>query len=1075
MKRKALKKMIFLAMFSVFSICGFNLNIDKSYAYNDEDSGTPYRVIANKQAEGDDNQGYMYLFKGSKYQTKVYNAIKLKEGTKLYNYFHGMGIDYLYYNDVGNGFSAYTPAPRVGSPLWKTNPGLLPDNRPNVSLMTMGTRKAVAPSYQLLDGEHHDMKKYSCPVNDQSWNNLSEGTYTLKSAPYEGLDSLIGQKVEFRYLGYTEFGNRVTNAKFPSDGADTTQNHLVNWDPEPRNWGSLTEIDQLEEKSFWVNQYLLHDGNGSGVDYEGNVTMGDRTPFYRNEYSQKANVDYWIDKFAVAGDPGVTCGIWLGTQGGGSSYRTVITNPAPKPNLRATWMQVFDSEGNMIGEFKREGDWKDTNSGETDGKDNNIIFEETALRKGETYKAKVWVANVYLPNHPSRYENKEVGEIYLNRYQYYDDKIASSLADTSLSLAKKPKENSIIRLSDVTRDKYDSSYDSAPTHFMAGDTHEFSYEFTVPTGATKAFQERITIPMGHTQVVDETDAEAGMSHDKPSEMNPDTGLPINSSSGEDNFSNIDDAVWLNFNIQPNDLTITSVDFMDEDGNTVTEPIPGNSYKVCYNVKYTGEDMPTQVPVSIKGIAVKTGTTTKDDVHGDKLTMLQSMPGTIITKNVQMKNDDVVQFITDEAYEVEGNALYAKGTVSSDVLWNGDEFDATNNNTGENLIRCAGYNLRLNIDDISPSVVKLSDTQTMGYTINYTVNYDIPNYVKPEDVPSVSSHVLMEMGSNGTSPSSKNQLEEVSIAPGENHFSMTIPDITLRADDYNINWKLTVNPSHAEPMGEDNGTDDPYSDNFDTASTQVKKESETPCSNNAVNRKNDWDVTFHIYKRTGHLTRVCSRRRGCRWVCKNSHSYSWTETKHAWETFEITKANFSSKFEKDKGNDTVDLKAKNGRIKAGYGFSLDIEFAYKTNRKEIQPESYRIDKCNYQTVTPSLSSATMPERIYVVLPDGKVYSNKADNRRGIAKGLSCTTTGSWDNRKSVCKVIETDTFGIKSTNKIYIDEKTKDGTYPLTICTDSWLGYVERDKKPMKELYDKIDTNIEVKGSYEDDIKTHITQ
>lgn len=1060
MKRNALKKVIFLAMFSMISICGFNLNI--------VNAETPYNVIAESQAEPDSMQGYSVLFKDSRYETKVYNAIKIKEGTKLYNFYHPLGIDYLYYNDLNNGFSAYTPAPRYGSPLWKTNPGLIMDNIPGT--MSSGTRKAVAPSYQLLNGGYHDMKKYSCPVNDQSWDNLSEGTYTLKTAPYEGLDSLIGQKVEFRYLGYTEYGNRITNAKFPSDGASTQQNWEVNWDEEPHNWGQLGELDQKYElKSFWVNQYLLHDGNGSGVDYENNITMGDKTNMYYTNWSQQANIDYWINKFAVAGDPGVTCGIWLGTVGGGSGYRTVITNPAPKPNLRVTWMQVFDSEGNMVGEFKREGDWKDTASGETNGKDKSIIFEETALRKGETYHAKVWVGNVYMPNHPSEYMNYDIGEIYLNRYEYYDDKIAMSLDDYSLSYAKKPEENQQILLSEETRNKFVVNGEKVkPEHFSAGLSHMFEYDFQVPEDATTSFQERIWIPDGYTQVVDYSSSELSkVSLDKPSKENV--------TSGADNFYTGDDSVWLNFNIQPNDLTITSVDFMDEDGNTVTEPIPGNSYKVCYNVKYTGEDMPTQVPVSIKGIAVKTGTTTKDDVHGDKLTMLQSMPGTIITKNVQMKNDDVVQFITDEAYEVEGNALYAKGTVSSDVLWNGDEFDATNNNTGENLIRCAGYNLRLNIDDISPSVVKLSDTQTMGYTIDYTVNYDIPNYVKSEDVPSVSSHVLMEMGSNGTSPSSKNQLEEVSIAPGENHFSMTVPDITLRADDYNINWKLTVNPSHAEPMGEDNGTDDPYSDNFDTASTQVKKESETPCSNNAVNRKNDWDVTFHIYKRTGHLTRVCSRKRGCRWVCKNNHSYSWTETKHAWETFEITKANFSSKFEKDKGNDTVDLKAKNGRIKAGYGFSLDIEFAYKTNRKEIQPESYRIDKCNYQTVTPGLSSATMPERIYVVLPDGKVYSNKADNGRGIAKGLSCTTTGSWDNRKSVCKVIETDTFGIKSTNKIYIDEKTKDGTYPLTICTDSWLGYVESDKKPMKELYDKIDTNIEVKGSYEDDIKTHITQ
>lgn len=1059
MKRKTLKKLIFLTMFSMFSICDFNLNI--------ANAETPYNVIAESQAEPDPIQGYARMFKDTKYETPVYNAVRIKEGSKLYNFYHPLGIDYLYYTSLNNGFSAYTPAPKYGAPLWKTNPGLIMDNIPGT--MSSGTRKAVAPNYQLLVGGYNDMKKFSCPVNDQSWDNFSEGTYTLQIAPYDGLDYLVGQKAEFRYLGYSEYGNRITNAKFPSDGASIQQNWEVNWDEEPHNWGQLGELDQKYElKSFWVNQYLLHDGNGSGVDYENNITMGDKTNMYHTTWSQQANIDYWINKFAIAGDPGVTCGIWLGTVGGGSGYRTVITNPAPKPNLRVTWMQVFDSEGNMVGEFKREGDWKDTASGETDGKDKNIIFEETALRKGETYHAKVWVANVYMPNHPSEYMNYDIGEIFLNRYEYYDENVASSLNDYSLSLAELPTENHHILLSEETRNKFIVNGEKVvPDHFSAGLSHMFEYDFQVPKDATKCFQERIWIPDGYTKVVDYSDTELSkVSLSKPSKENL--------TSGADNFDVNDDSVWLNFNIQPNDLTITSVDFMDEDGNTVTEPIPGNSYKVCYNVKYTGEDMPTQVPVSIKGIAVKTGTTTKDDVHGDKLTMLQSMPGTIITKNVQMKNDDVVQFITDEAYEVEGNALYAKGTVSSDVLWNGDEFDATNNNTGENLIRCAGYNLRLNIDDISPSVVKLSDTQTMGYTIDYTVNYDIPNYVNPDDVPEVDSHVLVEMGSSGTSPSSKNQLDEVSIEPGENHFSATVSDITLRDDDYNINWKLTVNPSHAEPYGEDNGTDDPYSDNFDTASTQVKKESETPCSNNAVNSYNKWRVRFRIDEKDSPNSYY--NKKGRLKCGKGSKHRIYYETKDAWESFKITKAEFSSKFEKDKGNDSVDLTSKNGRIKAGYGFGLTVELKYETNRAEIQPESYYYDKCNYRKVTPKLGKAIMPERIYVVLPDGKVYSNKADSKRGIAKGLTVkSSSGTWDKKTVTFEVIASDTFGIKSTNKIYIDEKTKDGTYPLTICTDSWLGYVESDKKPMKELYDKIDTNIEVKGSYEDDIKTHITQ
>ena len=71
----------------------------------------------------------------------------------------------------------------------------------------------------------------------------------------------------------------------------------------------------------------------------------------------------------------------------------------------------------------------------------------------------------------------------------------------------------------------------------------------------------------------------------------------------------------------------------------------------------------------------------------------------------------------------------------------------------------------------------------------------------------------------------------------------------------------------------------------------------------------------------------------------------------------------------------------------------------------------------------------------------------------------------------CKVKSGNTFGNKETNKLYVDENTKNGTYQMTVCTEKVPSVVIEGEI----LYDKKVVYYEVDGSYADDVFTHISQ
>ncbi|GMG97513.1 hypothetical protein [Tepidimicrobium xylanilyticum] len=77
-------------------------------------------------------------------------------------------------------------------------------------------------------------------------------------------------------------------------------------------------------------------------------------------------------------------------------------------------------------------------------------------------------------------------------------------------------------------------------------------------------------------------------------------------------------------------------------------------------------------------------------------------------------------------------------------------------------------------------------------------------------------------------------------------------------------------------------------------------------------------------------------------CQVTYRREWEEIHDYYETFEIQDVLFRSKYTKDTKGGWVSVKGgKQGKIKAGYGFELQIKTRYRTNRNIAPPpEPYK---------------------------------------------------------------------------------------------------------------------------------------
>jgi len=420
----------------------------------------------------------------------------------------------------------------------------------------------------------------------------------------------------------------------------------------------------------------------------------------------------------------------------------------------------------------------------------------------------------------------------------------------------------------------------------------------------------------------------------------------------------------------------------------------------------------------------------------------------------------------------------------------------------------------------------------------TLNFTVINESSDEHGGSLPSSPVVEIRHGGQVV----WRNSVSISPGQSRkMSVTIPDRVLRPGD-NV-FTVEVNPDRTilefKP-----GVSDPYADNKATTSIRgVEYAKCQECMTSRIRKRNDWRERWEWYeqrgvvrsstyrrcfreeKRTGSYcakrdreTGRCIREKSYTyWVCVDerdvpyeycqvTYRKEWDEIRDYYETFEIADVLFRSKYTKDNrlGNDGW-VSVKNGgqgRIKAGYGFELQIKTRYRTNRN-IAPlpnpytgNRYRGDAygrypsgyCDIITRYPGVTPVYQKRHIYMEMP----YVNRSGDR--VCYILSSTKTeGPWYNETVTFELPLRSSFGVKNERKIYINEGAKPnidnpGKYEINIVTprpdmpDKFYGYypenqVGNGKKPPSELTSYLHDcdHFYLVIMPQDDIKTHIVQ
>ena len=381
---------------------------------------------------------------------------------------------------------------------------------------------------------------------------------------------------------------------------------------------------------------------------------------------------------------------------------------------------------------------------------------------------------------------------------------------------------------------------------------------------------------------------------------------------------------------------------------------------------------------------------------------------------------------------------------------------------------------------------------------------------PKNLPSL---VPVEIKQNGKVVWRKN----LSVAPGEvKNFSVSILTTLTRG---NNTFTVEANPKRLQKEFKP-GVSNPYADNKKTVNINgVENAKCQECDTRRMRTSNSWTERWEWEEQRGvvkssyyTLCNSYDSKGSCTGYthypyeyCQVTYSKKWHEDIKYSENFKISEVRFGSKLNEDTTGSRMLSIPKNGeaRIKAGYGFDLEIDTTYKTNRgvaplpapKEGNP--YRGDSrgryssgyCDFITRYPGVTPVNAPKVLYVEMP----YTDKTG--RNVCYILTeYVDKGNWDNLTRTFKLPLRSSPSGTQTRRVYsgLDTRPNNKTEaekksrPIKIVTPrpnlstGFYGYVPENqvgqgKGEGLNYYLHDCHTIYVVILHNDDIKTHIAQ
>lgn len=883
----------------------------------------------------------------------------------------------------------------------------------------------IDSSYHNFAGyDNRNLSKWQNYPNKYSysaWKNQTENSIYGKA---QNRDPYLGVNGTWRFLGYNTSGESFENPFFPPDGLSSSMTHNSN------------------VGYFWIGIHNKIKPSGAYVPalYASKKSEYDSTFFYNKKVKA-------IERM-MSTDSGFSRGVLnYFTDNTGRSDRTARWIDGGTITAQ-TWAEVLSLKTNPELETPVFHGYRVEGSNELGygsviapaSPDLNADIEVNEIRayRGNTlvgrytrdggsviYNHKISPGNSYR----FEYVVKNVGKSTLN--------VAPALLDTGFSVNANALQNGQTSKFPENNSAYNSTLKSKQTSKLTpGQTATFERTVSVPDNVRSTWKASAYINQAHEKNLD--------------------NLFIENDWGFIRFGEV----------TLGDFSAEDIYYEDVNGNKVDNIIPGEKYKVCYTFKYTGETLDKPHDLNFEGKITRylpqssgASDTKVFKFNKEKVTLTKNMP------NLVFKTDLIV---------FEQPKATAVGTVKI-------QNDAINSNTKNDSYSESfndSYDFSVSNVSILPNSEKplKDETITVGVKYDLTVkspsytskDYDVTTHIKLPDnkVISVTDHVK-----TGTT---KNIVHELQI-----------PVSKLNSGSKNYGFEVTVN-GDKKKWEDDLST---QSNNKGKANLQILAPTNpttfvnnTGCPINTSD-KNSWNVTHEIYNFSGNYVSYNKFDGSKTYEFYNYKKGTASNSdKNYNESYNIDSVLFKSKFTTDNkygSNGWVDLtkasEKDKAKIKAGYGYELQIDVSYKTNVFTNQPKATwnrNNNNSTGNTVSNLQTPANINNDIYVRTSDGKTLS--ATGMFGTTQAFNSTILSNSKNEVKIRYTMKTkNTNGVTEPLKIFIDENTKDGTYGLNVFTPSMIGVGSSASK--KELCDYEKLQFKVQGSMYDDNSDHIVQ
>jgi len=864
----------------------------------------------------------------------------------------------------------------------------------------------------LVSGELNVKKGAVNPLTQQYLGN-NTGTKVLNGGKYKG------ERYEYRFIGYNSQGSVVGNPYFPAD----VKSKALDDADTPK------EVSQYFASRNWIKHSWTLDRSIDLFGKEDQFNRRDLKISWINEYffkqypefKKKGNAEYWADRLRPLTDPTKEMGVWVGWHqypSGAQYYATFITPAPQQPNLRMTRLSVFDEDNTLVATAYRNG----SNNDNIDVKE---TFHDDVLRKGETYRVVAQMKNMGNPDGTAQ----DVKDMPIQTYRYvkYDRNIGN--------------------IGGYAGGRTLINDDNNLSVFEVEDTTTFTYDYTVP---------QAKVPKQHIEISAE--------------------IPGKYFDAGYNTIRDDDLISLQFELPKENLRIEFAGYHDSNREPTKYVNVGHQMWAKYKVTKTEgvQDVKLTRPDGTIDIAdinvLMSDLDTSERTYGAlDFEQAYKKDGTMLTDDILVDRGDYAYFWASLKPNVA--KLCTKASIPSKWGVNGLNNDPSDDVANPPCL-VNPDNIIVSDVDAKPETLWLGPDEASRRTA-INVNFNLTNHAYDKRTKTIRVVYFV----NG-----RKVKEEQETVP-----ALTTIPITTNLGAFDLGTgehevRVEANPiirDYKEVKINADGTvsDNPYADNggFDMVNVEKRKDTvfcELPY------KKNEWSKTFTEITYRGYR----QRHTGNNWgrdkdgnpVITGTYKYYTKETstsrqylpREFYERHYIDKVLFKSK---ETNYSWRDITSGVGDIKAGYGFEMKIITRYMTNTYNQTPKhsynyGWRIG--NYRVrITPTFKEVENKyQRIKLTLPMGEDYVYILSPNQVGGTWYNRTLTYELEPRKVMSQV----------ERKIYVDETTKDGSYNFRIETEPMYG--SEDKPAISEmLCDVVNVTVRVKGSYQDDITTHIVQ